>query len=190
MKKSLFILLFVSVVFITATANAAAVSKIEKNVLMRPTESNVEAYIQATHGVKHKRGIVGTYAVVASKDTAKIKAVRNIVMFFKKLGYYNIFKVFRKITSKKERIKLTKRIGTPIVIGIPQKNFKSEYKKGFINKNVLIANEGVNIKPKAIKLIHLLMKNGYNVGIATISPARNKFWGIKNVSSPYITIVP
>ncbi len=49
MKKSLFMLLFVSVLFITATANAATVGKIEKNVLMRPTESNVEAYMQATH---------------------------------------------------------------------------------------------------------------------------------------------
>ena len=173
MKKSLFMLLFVSVLFITATANAAT----------------VKAHTKYTNGIKNINNIVGTYAVVASKDTAKTKAVKNIVMFFKNHGYYNVFKVFRKITSKKERIKLAKRIGTPIVIGIPQKNFKSEYKKGFINKNVLIANEGVNIKPKAIKVIHLLIKNGYKVGIETVSPT-NKWWSLKNVSSPYITIVP
>jgi hypothetical protein len=48
MKKSLFMLLFVFVLFITATANAAAVSKIKKNVLMRPTVSNLDSYIKAT----------------------------------------------------------------------------------------------------------------------------------------------
>ena len=188
MKKSLFMLLFVSVLFITATANAAAVGKIEKNVLMRPTESNVEAYIQATHGVKHKRDIVGFYTVLDA-DTAKINAVRNIVTFLKKHGYYNVSKAFFKAT-KQERVGLIKKVGIPIIIGIPEKKFKFIYKTGFVNKNVLIANEGVNIKPKAISLIHLLIKNGYNVGIATVSPKENKFWHLRNVSFPFITIVP
>ena len=177
MKKSLFVLLFVSVLFTAATANAATVGKIEKNVLMRPTESNAKAYI-----------IAGLYTV-PDANTAKIKAVRNIVMFLKKHGYYNVSKAFFKAT-KQERVGLIKKVGIPIIIGIPEKKFKFIYKTGFVNKNVLIANEGVNIKPKAISLIHLLIKNGYNVGIATVSPKENKFWHLRNVSFPFITIVP
>ena len=179
MKKSLslFVLLFVSLLFATVTANAVTVNKIKKNIIVQPTESNAKAYI-----------IAGLYTV-PDANTAKIKAVRNIVTFLKKHGYYNVSKAFFK-TTKQERIGLIKKTGFPIIIGIPEKRFKFIYKTGFVNKNVLIANEGVNIKPKAISLIHLLMKNGYNVGIATTSPKGNKFWHLRNVSFPFITIIP
>ena len=179
MKKSLslFVLLFVSLLFATVTANAVTVNKIKKNIIVQPTESNAKAYI-----------IAGLYNIPDTK-IAKIKAVRNIITLLKKHGYYNVSKIFFK-TTKQERIGLIKKTGFPIIIGIPEKRFKFIYKTGFVNKNVLITNEGVNIKPKAISLIHLLMKNGYNVGIATTSPKGNKFWHLRNVSFPFITIIP
>ena len=179
MKKILFTLLFVSVLFLAGNANAA-VSKIEKNALMKPTESNMETYIY-TRNYKYKGDIVGLYNV--SNSLAKIKAVKNIITFLKKHGYAEPL-----ITGGK-KVKLAK-VGFPIIIGIPEKKFKSKYKAGLINKNIFIVNESANIKPKAIALIHLLMKGGYNVGIATVSPKENKFWILKNVSSPFITIIP
>lgn len=186
MKKSVFMLLFVSVLFISAAANAATISKIEKKALMQPTESNVKAYIKTVHVVNGKSRIIGLYAVNA--NTAKIKAVRNIIALLKKHGYENNNVLFKE--TMKKRIEITKRVGDPIVIGIPEKKIKSKYKAGLINKNVLIANESVSIKPKAIALIHLLMKNGYNVGIGVTSPKRDKVWFLTNLSYPFITIVP
>jgi hypothetical protein len=76
MKKSLFMLLFVSVLFITATANAATVSKIEKNVLMRQTES-LDLYIKDTYGVKHKKGYIHPVAIISGYVANKIVATEN-----------------------------------------------------------------------------------------------------------------
>lgn len=185
MKKILFTLLFVSVLFLAGNANAV-VSKIEKNALMKPTISNMKAYMKSVKGAKNNDRIKGLYGV--NKNTAKIKVVRNIIALLKKHGYENNSILFRYAMQK--RIKITKKVGFPIIIGIPEKKFKSKYKAGLINKNIFIVNESANIKPKAIALIHLLMKGGYNVGIATVSSKENKFWILKRISAPFITIIP